>query len=217
MTRTSLALGCVPLLLLGARLFPEDKTMPRAPENSPKTGYVDCSSRSKKNLVPILLNICGRLPAGNLNCGQKVSVLERQGPWMKITMPDGIPRYIDASIVSQVEDKSVPFDAQSGVVDTGTPNCPVHTNRAPYVVFTTDADYTEEARKANVQGAVVLVLIVGTDGKPHDIKIERKLGHGLDSKAVEAVRQWRWEPALIDGKPAETKLTFAVTFRTRSF
>jgi TonB family protein len=215
--RPSAAVGC--LLLQVARLLAEDKTASTTQENGPKTGYVDCSSRSKKDLVPILLKICGRLPAGNLNCGQKVSVLERQGSWMEIAMPDGIPRYIDASLVSQADDKFVPFDAQSGISDKGAPNCPVHvhTNRAPYLVSQQDPDYTDEALKAKVQGTVVLALTVGTDGKPHDIKVERKLGHGLDSKAVEAVRQWRWEPALIDGKPAETKLTVYVRFRTWSF
>ena len=72
---------------------------------------------------------------------------------------------------------------------------------APRVVFQPDPEYSEEARKAKYQGVCVLWLIVGPDGKPRDIKVARTLGLGLDEKAIEAVKTWRFEPAMKDGKP----------------
>jgi TonB family protein len=56
-------------------------------------------------------------------------------------------------------------------------------------------------------------LTIGTDGPPHDIKIEKPLGYGLDEKALEAVRQWRFQPALKDGKPVETQTSVSLEFK----
>src|SRR5215831_7033921 len=58
---------------------------------------------------------------------------------------------------------------------------------APKAIFSPDPEYSEEARKAKYQGTCVLWLIVGPDGKPRDIHIQRGLGMGLDQKAIEAV------------------------------
>src|SRR3954465_11402787 len=66
---------------------------------------------------------------------------------------------------------------------------------APRTLFSPDPEYSEEARKAKYQGVVVLWLIVGPDGRPRDMKVARALGMGLDQKAIEAVRQWKFEPA----------------------
>jgi TonB family protein len=60
---------------------------------------------------------------------------------------------------------------------------------------------------------VTLALIVGTDGRAHDIKVLKPLGHGLDEKAVEAVQSWKWEPALDEGRPIESKMNVDVSFR----
>src|SRR5438094_628072 len=69
----------------------------------------------------------------------------------------------------------------------------------PRVLYNPDPEYTEEARKAKYQGVVVLWLIVGQDGRTKDIRISRSLGMGLDQKAVEAVKLWKFEPAKKDG------------------
>src|SRR5207247_9479683 len=72
---------------------------------------------------------------------------------------------------------------------------------------------SEEARKAKYQGTCVLYLIVGADGKPRDIRVARSLGLGLDEKAIEAVRQWKFEPAMKDGKPVAVAINVEVDFR----
>jgi TonB family protein len=74
-------------------------------------------------------------------------------------------------------------------------------------------DKSEEARKKKIHGTVVLSLTIGTDGRPHDTKIEKPLGYGLDEKALEAVRQWRFQPALKDGKPVETQTSVSLEFK----
>ena len=63
---------------------------------------------------------------------------------------------------------------------------------APRALDTPDPEYSEEARKAKYQGTCVLWLIVGPDGKPRDVKVARALGMGLDEKAIEAVRNWKF-------------------------
>jgi TonB family protein len=84
---------------------------------------------------------------------------------------------------------------------------------APKQLFAPDPEYSEEARKAKYQGVCVLWLIVGPDGKPRDIRVARTLGLGLDEKAIEAVKTWRFEPAMKDGKPVAVQINVEVTFR----
>jgi protein TonB len=84
---------------------------------------------------------------------------------------------------------------------------------APRALDTPDPEYSEEARKAKYQGTCVLWLIVGPDGKPRDVKVARALGMGLDEKAIQAVRNWRFEPAMKDGKPVAVQINVEVNFR----
>ena len=84
---------------------------------------------------------------------------------------------------------------------------------APQAVNTPDPEYTEEARRAKTQGTCILWLIVDADGRPRDIRLVRGLGFGLDAKAIEAVKQWRFEPAKKDGKPVNVQISVEVGFR----
>jgi periplasmic protein TonB len=83
---------------------------------------------------------------------------------------------------------------------------------APQAISAPDPDYTEEARRAKKQGTCVLWLIVDAAGHPRDIKVVRGLGLGLDAKALEAVQQWRFQPALKDGKPVDVQISVEVEF-----
>ena len=84
---------------------------------------------------------------------------------------------------------------------------------APRALDTPDPEYSEEARKAKYQGTCVLWLIVDQSGKPRDIKVARSLGMGLDEKAIEAVRNWKFSPAMKDGKPVAVQINVEVNFR----
>jgi protein TonB len=84
---------------------------------------------------------------------------------------------------------------------------------APVPVFRPEPEYSEEARKAKWQGAVMLQLVVDENGLPQDIKVVRSLGLGLDQKAIEAVQKWRFKPGLKDGKPVPVSANIEVNFR----
>ena len=83
---------------------------------------------------------------------------------------------------------------------------------APRVLENPSPDYSEEARKAKYQGTVVLWLIVDSNGKPRDVKVARSLGMGLDQKAIEAVRLWKFQPAMKDGTPVAVQINVEVNF-----
>jgi TonB family protein len=84
---------------------------------------------------------------------------------------------------------------------------------APKILFRVDPEFSEEARKNKWQGVVILRLVIGTDGKPKDITVQRSLGMGLDEKAKEAVQQWRFEPGTKDGQPVPVEVSMEVSFR----
>lgn len=83
---------------------------------------------------------------------------------------------------------------------------------APKATYAPDPEYSEEARKAKYQGTVVLSLIVGADGVPRDIKVARSVGLGLDEKAIETVKTWKFDAGTKDGKPVATYATIEVAF-----
>jgi TonB family protein len=83
---------------------------------------------------------------------------------------------------------------------------------APRAIYQPSPDFSEEARKAAYQGTCVLKLIVGVDGLPRDIRVTLSIGMGLDEKAVEAVRKWRFSPALKDGEPVPVEIAVEVDF-----
>jgi TonB family protein len=84
---------------------------------------------------------------------------------------------------------------------------------APVPLYKPEPEYSEEARKAKYQGAVVLRLVVDSSGRPRDLKVIRSLGLGLDEKAIEAVEKWKFRPGYKDGKPVPVEATVEVNFR----
>lgn len=75
--------------------------------------------------------------------------------------------------------------------------------------------YTDEGRRQGVEGDVVLEIVVRRDGSVGEVKILRRLGAGLDQKAVDAVRQWRFSPARRMGAPVDVIVEVAVEFKLR--
>lgn len=75
--------------------------------------------------------------------------------------------------------------------------------------------YTDEGRRQGVEGDVVLEIVVRRDGTVGEIKILRRLGAGLDQKAIDAVRQWRFSPARRMGAPVDVVVEVAVEFKLR--
>ena len=84
---------------------------------------------------------------------------------------------------------------------------------SPRLLSKVEPEYSEKARKANHQGVVSLSVEIWEDGLAHNIRVVRSLGLGLDEKAVEAVKQWRFRPGKKDGKPVRVHAQVAVSFR----
>jgi len=85
---------------------------------------------------------------------------------------------------------------------------------APVPIHQPEAEYSEEARKAKWQGAVLLSLVVDESGKAVGVKVTKSLGLGLDQKAIEAVEKWRFKPGMLNGQPVPVQANIEVNFRS---
>jgi protein TonB len=84
----------------------------------------------------------------------------------------------------------------------------------PVALITPEAEFSDEARRAKYQGVVVISMIVDANGNPQNPKVIRTLGMGLDEKALEAVRKYKFKPAMKDGKtPVPVMIQVEVNFR----
>ncbi|MCU0234606.1 MAG: TonB family protein, partial [Thermoanaerobaculales bacterium] len=72
--------------------------------------------------------------------------------------------------------------------------------------------YPEAARRARIQGVVVLECTIGKDGGVQNVKVLRGLPLGLTETAVEAVQKWRFQPSTLNGKPVEVLYILTVRF-----
>lgn len=84
---------------------------------------------------------------------------------------------------------------------------------APQLVYSVDPEFSDEARRAKYQGVCVVSLIVDAQGNPQRVAVVRHLGMGLDEKAVEAVKQYKFKPATLQGKPVPVEVNIEVNFR----
>ncbi len=85
--------------------------------------------------------------------------------------------------------------------------------KLPRLADKTEPEYTDEARIARREGTVVLRVAIAADGRARNFRLLRSLGLGLDEKAVEAVRQWRFNPARKDGKKVTIVANIEINFR----
>ena len=84
---------------------------------------------------------------------------------------------------------------------------------APVPLNSVEAEFSDEARRAKYQGICLISLIVDTQGNPQNPRVIQALGMGLDEKALEAVRKYKFKPAMKDGKtPVPVMITVLVNF-----
>ncbi|MGD1105789.1 MAG: energy transducer TonB [Terracidiphilus sp.] len=118
----------------------------------------------------------------------------------------------------------VPFAAAQQPIPPSDPTSPTQANEpiykvgghisAPQVKHRVTAQYTDEAKRANYQGVCLIGLIVNAQGDPVNVHVVRPLGMGLDEKAIEAIKQYKFKPAMKDGKtPVPVMVTIEVDFR----
>ena len=84
---------------------------------------------------------------------------------------------------------------------------------APALIYKVEPEYSEEARKAKYQGTVLLYVQVDPSGKATNIRVLHSLGLGLDEKAMEAVKKWKFRAGQRDGKPVTVEAQIEVNFR----
>jgi protein TonB len=84
---------------------------------------------------------------------------------------------------------------------------------SPEVIFKVEPEFSEEARKAKFMGVVTVNLIVDTKGLPQNVRVIRGVGMGLDEKALEAVRQYRFKPAMENGHAVPVQVNVEVNFQ----
>ncbi len=85
----------------------------------------------------------------------------------------------------------------------------------PAIIREVRPDYTEEARRRGLSGDVELEIVVRADGTVGTVRLLRGLGAGLDQRAIDAVKQWRFSPARRFGTPVDVMVEVAVEFKLR--
>jgi TonB family protein len=120
------------------------------------------------------------------------------------------------AIANDLLPSEFPPPASTAPPSATTPVGPVVTGAgvtAPRVRTKVEPEYSEEARRARLQGKVVMKFVVDLNGLPRDYQIVTPLGLGLDEKAIAAVERWRFEPGMKDGQAVNTFATIEMNFR----
>jgi len=84
---------------------------------------------------------------------------------------------------------------------------------APVALNNVEAEFSDEARRAKYQGVCIISLIVDAQGNPQNPRVVRALGMGLDEKALEAVRKYKFRPAMKGDTPVPVMISVEVNFR----
>lgn len=139
--------------------------------------------------------------------------------------PGGHPDGVDQGGVQGGDpDFGVPYSAGDGT-GIGTPapapapvvdDAPIQVGGAvkkPEPLYQPQPRYTEVARRANVQGVVVVQAVIDERGNVTDVKVLRGLPMGLDQAAIDAVRMWRYKPATLHGQPVKVYFNLTVNFQ----
>jgi TonB family protein len=107
------------------------------------------------------------------------------------------------------------FDEGTGGGEGGGPFRPGSGIDPPRLLREVKAQYTEDARRQGVTGGVVLEIVVRHDGTVGEVTVLQGLGHGLDERAIAAVRSWQFSPARRKGQPVAVVVEVEVDFSLR--
>lgn len=136
----------------------------------------------------------------------------------KPAMEDGnpVPVALNVEVNFQIFDKLPAQSQQSNGAPTNPDLAVIKIGgsvSSPVVIYQVPPDYSPEAKKAKIQGTVLVNLIVDQRGLPQNVHILRGIGSGLDERAIEAVKQYKFRPAMETGKPVAVELNVEVNFR----
>lgn len=99
------------------------------------------------------------------------------------------------------------------IAATALPSQEISHSTPPKVAFRVSPEYTKEALDAKLEGTVILSTVIDTGGRPTEIAVAKGLGLGLDQKAIECLRQWRFTPATRFAEPVPVNATIEIEFR----
>jgi TonB family protein len=148
---------------------------------------------------------------------QKIEVRKK-----KVPIPDPTPDEPEPiRIVEEVQpDLDIPVDdAVFGIPDappSAEPEGPIMVGgdvKAPEKVSAPNPQYTEIARKARIQGVVIVQAIIDKEGNVTNVKVLKGLPMGLEEAAVEAIKSWKFKPATLNGKPVTVYYNLTVNFK----
>jgi TonB family protein len=153
--------------------------------------------------VPVDAIVTGTIEMNSTQCALTVSVRNVQAGAVLVSsekslpsssFPDNLP-----PAISNPPSEDIPMAGKLGIT---TPAC----EYCPYPA------YTNEARKNKIQGVVVLLVTVTSEGRVGNIKLVKSPDPSLTEKAIQAVNQWRFKPATKDGMPVTVKVPIEVGF-----
>jgi protein TonB len=128
--------------------------------------------------------------------------------------PIRLPEEIEPEV--DLPETDVIFDIPEGPPPSPEPEGPIQVGGdvvPPEKTFNPQPQYTEIARKARLQGVVIVQAIIDKQGTVTNVKVLKGLGMGLDQAAVEAIKKWKFEPATLNGKPVAVYYNLTVNFR----
>ena len=124
----------------------------------------------------------------------------------EIEVPDVDVPVLDGLVFGIPEAPPGPGGPQNGPLQVGGGVSP------PEKIYYPQPKYSEEARKARIQGAVILQAVIDALGNVQDVTVLKGLSMGLTESALETVREWRFKPAMMNGEPVAVYYNLIVTF-----
>jgi TonB family protein len=189
------------------------------------------SSMQQERQAVARMALCAESNNTNPDCSLGDSDFRKMYPASPRPAPRLIPGAVPGVNCGVVTDKScccADDGAPTGARETSSPDMTSPTSpdafgiyrvgggvSAPVPLLTPEVEFTPEARRAKYGGECLISLTVDAEGNPQDLKVFRGgLKYGLDEKALEAVRKYKFRPAMKDGRaPVPVRITVAVNFK----
>lgn len=183
------------------------------------------SGASATDYAELLVNVSRNLTSPSMfGCAMASSVIQLRGRIMKIldypsaTFPSKANRLAFLLTLTALAAGSLLLPARAADLAAIQPGAIYKIGAgvsAPKVIRKQEPTYTKEATRKKIQGITVLSLVIDSKGLPGSIEVVKSLDAGLDQKAIEAVRQWRFNPAMKDGQPVAVHANIEVHFRLK--
>ena len=199
--------------------FVRIESVPRLASDAPVRIPVDSLRRVREGGA-------GARAAGASNASARPPVFQPAGLSNVLPAPAGQDLESPSEETGERSEPALPGSRQgeNGIGERGSEGCDgcsvlsaeAHGVTPPVAIETGAPAYPELARRAHMEGVVVLEAIIGADGSVRDVRVVRGVSPLLDPAALEAVKRWRYRPASIDGRHVAVYLKVVLTFSLRN-